>query len=516
MHRSVAAIVAVAALSAFVGVAAPAAAQSCDSLKSFALPGLSLVITKTEELAAAPPPVLPYTPPFEGTLPARCLVTGVIEKRVGNLGKPYGIEFSVALPDKWNGRFLFQGGGGLNGTLFPPLGFYAASHELEIEHGFAVVSTDSGHKGEVFDGSFFQDQEATINFLYRANDKVTQVAKAIIAARYGRAPDHSYFVGCSTGGREGMMMSQRFPDYFDGIVAAAPAMRTSYSGIGDRYVTVQLNAIAPRDDKGKPATSRALSEGDRALVIQSLLQACDANDGAADGMIFDVEHCGFDPMMLVCKGAKTDTCLSAEQARAISVGFAGPKDSRGEHVYTGFWYDTGIANTRGLPGLLVGAAPFLPEDRTSMDVDHEAALAATPIAMVGDTASWTSLSAFSSRGGKLLFVHGVSDQWFSAQDTTRYYRQLTADNGGAAAVMKWSRHFLVPGMGHCAGGEQALDHFDLLAALVNWVEKGVAPDSIIATGAAFPGRSRPLCPYPQHAQYKGVGDMQKAENFECR
>ena len=188
-----------------------------------------------------------------------------------------------------------------------------------------------------------------------------------------------------------MMMSQRFPDYFDGIVAGAPAMRTSYSGIGDRYVFVQLNAIAPRDEKGKPITSRALSDGDRALVIKSLLAACDAKDGAADGMIFDVEHCGFDPTTLACKGAKTDACLTREQARAIKVGFAGPKDSRGVQVYSPFWYDTGIANVQGLPGLLVGPTPFFPEEHTTMDVDREAALAATPIAAVGDTASWTKL-----------------------------------------------------------------------------------------------------------------------------
>jgi len=312
------------------------------------------------------------------------------------------------------------------------------------------------------------------------------------------------------------MMSQRFPDYFDGIVAGAPAMRVGYSGLGDRHVFVQLNAIAPRDAKGKPLTSRALSDGDRALVIKSLLQACDAQDGAADGMIFDVEHCGFDPASLACKGPKTDACLTNEQTQAIKVGFAGPKDSRGVQVYPGFWFDTDIANTQGLPGLLAGPASFFPEEQTSLDVDREAALAATPVAAVGDTAPWTNLNAFSSRGGKLIFVHGVSDAWFSAQDTTRYYQRLTADNGGPEAVMKWSRHFLVPGMGHCGGGDATLDRFDMLTAIVDWVEKGVAPDSVIATGPAFPGRSRPLCPYPRHAHYKGSGDVEKAENFECR
>jgi feruloyl esterase len=492
------------------------AANSCDSLKTFSLSPFSVSITRTEQLPVEPPPQFPYAPPFEGTLPERCQVTGVIDQRVGLGGKPYAIEFAVALPREWNGRFAFQGGGGANGTLYPPLGVYATGHELAIERGFAVASTDSGHKGEVFDFSFFADQNAALNFLYRANDKVTQVAKAIIAMYYGRGPAHSYYLGCSTGGREGMMMSQRFPDYFDGIVAGAPAMRTSYSAIGDRNVFAQLNAIAPRDEKGKPIASRALSDGDRALVIKSLLATCDAKDGVADGLIFDVEHCGFDPASLTCKGPKTDGCLTNEQAHAIKVGFAGPKDSRGVQVYPGFWFDTGIANTQGLPGLLVGPASFFPEEQTSLDVDREEALAATPLAAVGDTASWTNLNAFSSRGGKLIFVHGVSDAWFSAQDTTRYYQRLTADNGGPETVMKWSRHFLVPGMGHCGGGDTTLDRFDMLTAIVDWVEKGVAPDAVTATGAAFPGRSRPLCPYPKHAHYKGSGDAEKAENFECR
>jgi len=325
VRRITEAFIALAVLSTFAAAAAAGPSNSCDALKSFTLPGLALAITKTEQLPAGPPPALPFAPPFEGTMPARCLVTGVIEKRFGNLGKPYGIEFAVALPEEWNGRFLFQGGGGYNGTLSPPLGFYASGHEIAVERGFAVASTDSGHKGAIFDTSFHQDQEALLNFLYGANDKVTQVAKAIIAARYGRAPDHSYFVGCSTGGREAMMMSQRFPAYFDGIIASAPNMRESYSTIGDRYVFVHLNAIAPRDDKGKPITARALSDSDRALVIQSLLRSCDANDGAADGMIFNVEHCAFDPTTLVCKGAKSDSCLTAEQAGAIQVGFAGPR-----------------------------------------------------------------------------------------------------------------------------------------------------------------------------------------------
>jgi feruloyl esterase len=501
---------------ALAGSAHAAPPGACAALTKLKVPGFTLAIEKAELVPTGPVPAPPYGPPLTGMIPEYCRVSGVIDKRVGRNGRPYAIGFELALPVKWNGRFLFQGGGGFNGTVYPSIGWQAAGQQVALARGFAVVNTDSGHKGAVFDGAFWEDQEATLNFLYRAIDKVTQLSKKIIAAHYGRAPQRSYYVGCSTGGREGMMMSQRFPDYFDGIVAGAPAMRTSYSSIADNWITVHLNAIAPRDEKGQPITPRALSDGDRQLVARSLLQACDALDGAADGMIFDVEHCAFDPSTLACSGPKTDACLSHEQVNAITTGFAGPKDSRGTQVYPGFFYDTGITTTRGLPGLLVGPAPFFPESRTTLDIDHEAALAATPNAAVGDTAAWTQLDSFSRHGGKLIFYHGVSDAWFSAKDTVRYYERLTADNGGRDEVMKWSRLFLVPGMGHCLGGEAALDQFDLLGAVVNWAEKGTPPDSVVATGAAFPGRRRPLCPYPQHAQYKGTGDVERAESFECR
>jgi Tannase and feruloyl esterase len=493
-----------------------AAPTPCASLTQLKIPDAAVSITQAEIVPSGPPPAPPFGPPYEGTLPAYCRASGVIDERIGRNGRPYAIGYSIALPTQWNGRFLFQGGGGFNGTVGPPIGSGAVGRELALARGFAVVSTDSGHTGAVFDGTFFEDQEATVNFLYRAIDKVTVVAKKIIAIHYGRAPEHSYFVGCSTGGREGMLMSQRFPHYFDGIVAGAPAMRTSYSSIGDRWVAVALNSIAPRDESGRPIAARAFSEGEKLLVAQSLLESCDAKDGATDGMIFNVAACGFDPGKLVCKGPKTDACLSREQAAAIKKGFAGPKDSRGIQVYPGFWYDTGITATRGIPGLLSGPFPGFPIDySTTMDVDREAALAATPVAGLGDSSAWTQLNSFSASGGKLIFYHGVSDPWFSAQDTVQYYDRMTADNGGRDAVMKWSRLFLVPGMSHCSGGDAALDRFDLLDALVNWVEKGTAPDAVVATGNAFPGRSRPLCPYPKHAHYRGTGDMEKAESFEC-
>lgn len=491
---------------------------SCDSIKAFKAPGFDVTVTRTTRNPAGPVPQLPFGQTFPSQLPAYCRVDGVIDQRVGHDGKPYAIGFAIALPDNWNGRFMMQGGGGLNGNVAQPLGTVAAGDQPALARGFAVITTDSGHQSSNgFDGSFFADQQAALNFLYQAVGKVAQVGKLIVTAYYGHNATHSYFMGCSTGGREAMLMSQRYPDFFDGIVAGAPAMRTSFSNLADKWVVVSLNQVAPKDDQGHPQSSRALSDSDRKLVIDSLLKACDGNDGVKDGMIFDPVGCRFDPMSLSCKGDKTDACLTHAQAAALKQAFGGPKDSRGVQVYPGFFFDTGIAEKQGIPGLLnPGANPVMGHTfATEMNVDHDELVADSPNAMMGDTAYWTELNTFAEHGGKLIFFHGDSDPWFSAQDTLRYYRQLVDDNGGLDAVMNWSRLFLVPGMSHCGGGP-ALDHFDMIDPIVQWVEKDKAPKDVIATGRAFPNRSRPLCPYPLHAQYTGKGDSEKAANFVCR
>jgi feruloyl esterase len=322
-----------------------------------------------------------------------------------------------------------------------------------------------------------------------------------------------------TGGREAMMMTQRYPLYFDGVVAGAPAMRTGLSNLADRTVAVALNQIAPKGADGKPVPGGALSDADRKAIVDKLLETCDARDGIKDGMIFDALGCTFSPASLTCKGPKAEGCLSAQQAGAIEKGFAGPKDSRGNQVYPGFFYDTGITATGGgIPGLLAsGSSPIGPPNTAvEQNVDAEAEAARNnPGARIGDTAYWTNLSTFSPRG-KLIFYHGISDPWFSAKDTIGYYERIAEANGGQAKVKDWSRLFLSPGMGHCGGGPASLDTFDLLTAISNWVEKSAAPESVNATGRAFPGRSRPLCAYPGHAQYKGSGNPEDAANFECK
>jgi len=480
---------------------------ACAAMKSFKLPGVTLEITKAEWVAAgSSPPGRGGAPAATLKLPAYCRVDGVIDRRMGGDGKPYGIGFAINLPDDWNGRFLQQGGGGLNGNVAFPLGAQGAGTTPALVRGFAVVTTDTGHTGTGFDGSFQREQQASLDFAYEAVGRVAGLAKQIVAQYYSKAADHSYFAGCSTGGREAMMMTERYPTFFDGVVAGAPAMRTNYSGIGDEWVVVTLNAAEPK-----------LSDSDKKTVIDGILNQCDASDGAKDGIVFNTK-CRFDPKLLVCKGPKADSCLTASQAAALEKGFTGPKDSKGRQVYAGFPFDTGIAATQGIAGHLNGGLNPVggPFTAASMDVDARAERALSASDMVSMTSAWTNLNTFSSHGGKLLFYHGVSDPWFSANDTIDYYERMTAANGGAAPVNNWSRLYLAPGMGHCQGGAATLDSFDLLSAVVDWVEKGTAPDAVTATGRAFPGRSRPMCAYPNFAHYKGSGDAEDAKNFECR
>jgi feruloyl esterase len=485
------------------------AAETCAALVKFTMPGHHVVIRDAREVAASAPGATP-------AVPAHCRVDGVIDERVGRDGKSYGIGFAVSLPVNWNRQFLFQGGGGLNGSVSPPFGAQFAGDRPALARGFAVASTDSGHQGAVFDGSFLQDQQAAVNFLFQGVAEVTAVAKQIVSQHYGRPIGHAYFIGCSTGGREAMMMSQRFPNYFDGIVAGAPAMRTSFSNLGLRHAATALNAIAPPGADGNPDTRAAFSEADRRLLIDRVLEDCDSIDGNSDGFIFAPQECHFDPGALTCKDGQKNRCLTGAQANAIRTIMQGPRTASGRQVYPGYFFDTGIATTQGLPGVLAG--PLIPEGPpagVTMDVEGAWADAVNARSMVGDTDAWTNLSTFRGHGGKLIFLHGVSDPWFSAQDTVQYHERLGRDNA-EVPLAQWSRLFLVPGMGHCGGGERTLDRFDMLDAIVDWVENDRAPERVIATGPSAPGESRPLCPYPSHAHYKGSGDSRDAANYLCK
>jgi feruloyl esterase len=491
---------------------------SCANLADLKIEGVE--ITKVAPIPAGTtvPPMFPGAP-STGPMPAHCRVDGVINRRKGADGEEFGIGFALALPEKsaWNGDFMMQGGGGGNGVVSYPMGASYAGDKPALVRGFAVASTDTGHKAKTgpFDFSFMRDQQAYLDFAFLANAEVAGVAKQIIARYYTKPAAFSYFVGCSTGGREGMILSQRYPTVFNGIVSGDPAMRTGLSNLAiGKWFPVAYNQAAPKDASGKPLIEKFLTDDDRKLFMNALMNRCDAKDGVADGMISDPMGCDFNPAVLACKSGQSEGCIAPEKIAAIKKAFAGPKDSYGTQVYPGFLYDAGIAETGPIPGLLALGAKglFGPyPTATEIDVDKEALHASDPLV---EPAS-TNLSTFSENGGKILFFHGDSDPWFSPLDTLRYYQSLAATNGGAEKVAEWSRMFLVPGMRHCGGGP-ALDQFDMLGAVVNWVEKGTAPTSVIATGQAFPGRSRPLCAYPKHAQYSGHGDTNDAHNFSCK
>ncbi|WP_448663856.1 DUF6351 family protein [Sphingomonas sp. CJ20] len=494
----------------------PAPAQGEAAARCSALVGRSFgegveirTVTHVDAAAAGPAP--------GAAIPAHCKVEGMIGARTGAGGKPYGIGFALALPDSWNGRFLLQGGGGLNGSVAPPLGEVAAGKVPALARGFAVISHDSGHKGQVFDAAFMADQRAALDFAEASVRTVALAGKAITTGYYGKPIGHSYMAGCSTGGRESMLASQRYPELFDGIVVGAPAMRTGDSNLAIAWSAVQFNQAAPRDKDGLAIVSQIFPAADRALILKGLLDQCDALDGLADGMVMNVAQCHFQPAKLQCKAGKQDGCLSSAQVAAMDRAFAGPKDAAGYPVYAPVPYDTGIVYAGApLPGYLPTGAPgvFGPAPRElTMDLDARVQkVRADAVQRLTDTHVWTNLNTFLGRGGKILFYHGVSDPWFSAQATWDYWQRAQAANGPAWDAA--SRFYMVPGMGHCAGGN-AFDSFDLLGPIVDWVEKGKAPDAIVASRTKPEPAERPMCPHPSYPHYIG-GDATRPGSFQCR
>lgn len=474
-------------------------------------------------------------------LPGHCVVTGSIDARTGVDGKPYATGFELSLPDAWNGRFLYLGGGGNDGILRDTSlsSSISLATPSPLSQGWAVVSTDAGHRGQ--SASFALDPRARIDHAFDAHHKTALTARALISQRYGSLPRRSYFSGCSGGGRQGMVFSQRYPELFDGITAGAPAMRVSSGAtVAAMWNTLKFSAIAPKDGAGQPILSRAFSDADLKRVADAVVQRCDAADGLRDGMVQHTAACRFDPGELQCTAGKTADCLSADQVGALRAFADGPRDSAGRALYVGQPWDPGIAapgwrqwtlgsSTTAKPDaryvfLMVDALVhefFTPPDPgfdyRQFNFDRDPARMGW-FSAVYDTYEDTRLAAFRQRGGKLLLVHGMADPIFSAKEMLAYYEDLARHNGGTDAVQAFARAYVVPGMTHCSGGP-ATDQFDTVQAMVDWVEKGQPPDRILARAAPnqawFPGRSRPLCPYPAFARYKGAGPVEDHGSFEC-
>lgn len=504
-----------------VGTAARAATPDCgkDLRLAIAYPA-GVRITDAAWVppaAAGSVAARPGQPPLDVALPGYCKVSGTIDERTGAGGRRFGIGFAVALPAEWNGRLLFQGGGGLNGVLNPPLGAQAAGDVPALARGFAVASTDGGHQSpRGFDFTFSADQGAALDFAQSSMPMTTLVAKQVVAAHYGRPAHHSYIVGCSTGGREAMLAAERFPDLFDGVVAGAPAMRTGFSNITTSYITATLNRAAPKDAAGRPAA--LFSPADRAMIVRALLDDCDALDGLKDGVVARYGACRFRPARLACKGARTDACLSPAQVTALDAAFLPPRDAAGAVIYPAFPWDTGVAaDGPGIPGILVNgvATPLGPASTaTRVDLDARVQTArADAMQALTDTDVWTNLSTFIDRGGRIIWYHGTSDPWFSPYDTQDYFERAARENGARWAQA--ARLYMVPGMGHCGGGANTFDGFDLLTAVVNWVEGGKAPADLPAHRRLPTPADRPLCPWPSYPRYKGSGDQARADSFRC-
>jgi len=492
-------------------------AATCESLAGVALEGTTITlaqrITEGAFTPAGAPNAITDLPPF-------CRVAGVIKPTSDS-----NILFEVWLPlNGWNGRFVGVGNGGWAGNV--SYGALAA----QIRRGNAAGSTDTGHPaGPGLDQAKFayQHSERLVDFAWRSVREMTVKAKALTHAFYEKHPDHSYWVGCSTGGKQGLMEAQRFPDDYDGILAGAPA--NNWTRL--MHATVDVT-VAGLDSAGR------LAPDGLQMLNRAVLSACDKLDAVEDGVLEDPRQCRFDPASLQCKpGSAPGTCLTAGQIATVRRVYGGPRDLRtGAQLYPGLPFGSELGwqvmlNTdRPFPiplsfyRWIVFAdsqwnwKAFDPRRPADYAVIQRADSQYAPLLSAIDP----DLGRFRQRGGKLIQYHGWSDQLISAENSTAYYESVLARSGGAKAralrdVQEFYRLYMVPGMLHCAGGPGP-NAFDLQTALERWVEQKEAPEAVVATHLTnrVVDRSRPLCPYPRTAIYKGGGDTNDAANFECR
>ena len=505
---------------------APASAAllpDCAALQQVALPAsviLSSALVPASTASANVPP-----------LPAHCKLSVEVAPRTGVNGVRYATRFELRLPQQWNGRFQFMGGGGTDGNVRPALGANHNGSRPALADGYAVVSSDFGHQAsDPRDASFGLDPQARIDWGYNALDQVTTRAKTLIRAYYGRDAQYSYYVGCSGGGRQALMASQRFASEFDGVVAGAPILEQHIAQTGSMQILQEFTAIAPTGADGKPVLSRAFSDADLKLLQRDVLARCDALDGMADGIVQNTAACAYSPAALQCSGPKNDSCLSAGQVGALTRVLAGPRDSRGRALYEPYPIDGGVINWRG--AMLGTSATAVPNASRATNTSVKYVFMTPPapefdyltfnfdtdparLLASGDYTATTSVDyrAFKARGGKAIIYMGIGDGLLNANGVRRWYERLADANGGLQATQTFARYFPVPGMGHCSGGP-ALDNFDPFGAMVAWVEKGQPPEQLVAKGTAFPGRTRPLCAYPKTARYLG-GDVNAASSFRC-
>jgi feruloyl esterase len=458
-------------------------------------------------------------------LPAHCQVQGFVAPQVN-------FEVRLPLPDgaaPWNGRFLMQGCGGLCGGVQP------ATCDDALARHYAVAVTDMGHRGAPYQAAWAYDNlPAEIDFAYRATHVVTVAAKALVTAFYGRPAERAYFRGCSTGGRQGLVEAQRFPDDYDGIIAGAPVL--SETGIAALHLI-----WSGRANLGV-GNGPLLGEADVLALHRAALAACDGRDGLADGIIENPATCRFDPATLACGRGTGDACLTPAQVAAARRLYGGATDSTGRRLFPGglavgseYEWVPNFVGRGGGPALFAPEGPisdlyryliFLPDPgpgATALAFDFDRDPPRLALMETLYNAQNPDLSRFASRGGKLLLYQGWDDIEVPPALVLDYFARVQATMGGHAVTARFARLFLLPGVAHCRRGPGA-DTVDWLTLLEDWVERGQAPDRAIAHHLVkeqdylglprprFPlpagsfDRSRPVFPYPDTARFTGSGE----------
>jgi feruloyl esterase len=477
-----------------------AAGGSCADLAALSLSNGK--ITRAELVEGAPPPGQrsPSKP-----LPAYCRVDVTLTPSSDS-----DIKVELWIPAaNWNGKYQAVGNGAFNGTLSYP------AMSTALTRGYATSSTDTGHAGG---GASWAagHPEKVVDFGWRAVHEMAVVSKKIIASHTGSAPTASYWNGCSAGGRQAMKEAQRFPEDFNGIIAGAPGLDWT----GRAAQAVRIAKTLEHNEAAR------LSSADARLLHRAVVNACDAADGLKDGLISDPAKCKFDPGAVQCNGSEQTDCLTPAQVETARLIYSAGVNASTRREVGGLlpgselgWTDLGWTESARSTGLdqfrfLVFNDPAWDIQKFNFDrdlaraeeADHDTLNALDP-----------NLKPFIDRGGKLIQFHGWADPQISPANSTQYYTRVVDALGGAPKVHGSYRLFMAPGMGHCGGGEGP-NTFDMVAALEQWVEHGKAPDQILASHSTNGAvdRTRPLCPYPQLAMYKGTGSIDDAANFVCR
>ena len=491
----------------FAAMVVPVAAMAapCDRLAELKIP--DGVVTSASLVA---PGAFTPTPGgdagnFKG-LPAFCRVELTLRPSAAS-----DIAVETWLPvDGWNGKFLAVGNGGWAGSLS-----YGAMADA-LGRGYATASTDTGHKGASARFALGQP-EKLIDYSYRSEHLMAAAAKMVIAAHYGNAPRWSYFSGCSTGGRQALVEAERFPADFDGIIAGAAANPKANL---DAWRIWMAQAMLSEPASFIPPSKHP-------MIHAAVLKACDHLDGVKDGLIENPMRCTFDPRSLVCAGTGDAQCLTPKQVAAATVIMNPVKHPRtGALVFPRLEPGTELGWSRllGGPGAYEAAIEqfkfivFSNPDWDWRTFDLERDLAAATTAGGGVLAGVNpDLTAFARRGGKLLMYHGWADPSIAPQASVNFYDRAMAATKPPGQSQDWLKLFMVPGMGHCRGGAGP-DSFDAVSALEAWVERGQAPIRIVASRSSDGKveRTRPLCPHPQVARYRGTGSIDDAANFTCQ